>query len=58
MLGQLLYINYRKLKGQKTELSIMYFDPRIACGVCNTHPMGVVLPNDNKGRKGLALHML
>jgi len=50
-------INHRKLKWQKTELSIMYFDPRMACGVCNTHPMGVVLPNDNKGRKGLALHV-
>ena len=36
----------------------MYFDPRMACDACNTHPMGVVLPNDNKGRKGLALHML
>ena len=33
----------------------MYFDPRMAHGICTTHSVGVVSPNYNRASKGLRL---
>ena len=42
----------------KTELAIMYFDPRAACGTCTTYPMGEVSPNLDKGGRGLVFFIV
>ena len=42
----------------KTELAIVYFDPRAACGTCTTYPMGEVSPNLDKGGRGLVFFIV